>query len=696
MLRRDILRFIEASAVGWFFLQAARMMIATLYARVSSAEIAWRIHGTEIPAGRIGPGQVQLEIAITLALIVAGPLLGAVLSRWRYAPTVGAVLAAIGRVFMTVEPSPLKVFGGALVLMAGLLYWTALAHRWPSYVPYGIAVGLALDPLLRAVGDSRDISFDPAFLPAQTVISLVAFVVAFLTAFSERDYPSESHTDPSKRGTINGWSALALGGILYLEMVLLGLPNAVARTTGISYATAVPIMLIATTLPLIPEVRTLARHFASLFHGQFRGWVWFLLAALLLAVGHRFDGFGAALALAFVQGLAVLSLWWIVQPLPEGRANTSGWGVLLAVIVFALLALGNFFTFEYAFVGTNPVRLGGVALSFGFLAALRGMGLALMLVAAVFMAFPMILARTRIPWRAGKLGQTVLMGLLTVGVGVGGWWAARPSPSVVRMEAETFRVGTYNIHAGYSLYFENDLEALAQNILASGADVVLLQEVEAGRLTSFGTDQALWLARRLGMLSYYFPTNEMVAGLAVLSRFPIERAEGVLLPSEGLQTGAQRVRLNAGGEALDVYNVWLGLIEADAGGAEIALQEQDQFIQVQEFLRFIAQQPMERRIIAGGTFNAPPGTPVTNEMASAGFDDPFEMLPDERAATLRRGERRVARYDYVWLRGLEVVGVDVMTPDPSDHRLAVAEVSFKPPNPPEDEGTSPSEITQVP
>ena len=56
-----------------------------------------------------------------------------------------------------------------------------------------------------------------------------------------------------------------------------------------------------------------------------------------------------------------------------------------------------------------------------------------------------------------------------------------------------------------------DLEAVARTIQESGANVVLMQEVEAGRMTSFGVDQSLWLARRLGMDRRFYATNEGLA-----------------------------------------------------------------------------------------------------------------------------------------------------------------------------------------
>ena len=128
--------------------------------------------------------------------------------------------------------------------------------------------------------------------------------------------------------------------------------------------------------------------------------------------------------------------------------------------------------------------------------------------------------------------------MVVIAVSVAG--AAIAAPEVIRrpFSADCFRVATYNIHGGYSQFFDPNLERVAQLIELDGVDVALLQEVETGRMASFGVDQVLWLARRLRMESTFFPQNEALQGLAVLSRVPIAGMEGLLLPSEANQAAA--------------------------------------------------------------------------------------------------------------------------------------------------------------
>ena len=92
---------------------------------------------------------------------------------------------------------------------------------------------------------------------------------------------------------------------------------------------------------------------------------------------------------------------------------------------------------------------------------------------------------------------------------------------------------TYNIHFGQGMDDLLNLERIAQNILIDDPDIIGLQEVEAGRITSQGVDMAFWLAKRLGMNYYYSnpENNKHVMGNAILSKYPIILSNDYNLPS---------------------------------------------------------------------------------------------------------------------------------------------------------------------
>jgi endonuclease/exonuclease/phosphatase family metal-dependent hydrolase len=99
-----------------------------------------------------------------------------------------------------------------------------------------------------------------------------------------------------------------------------------------------------------------------------------------------------------------------------------------------------------------------------------------------------------------------------------------------------FKFMTYNIHFGQGMDDKINLERLAQNILTDKPDILGLQEVDNGRITTQGIDMARWLANRLHMHYYYFPAeNEQTVGCALLSRYPITFTQSFMIPSIDIQ-----------------------------------------------------------------------------------------------------------------------------------------------------------------
>ncbi|MHA1144372.1 MAG: endonuclease/exonuclease/phosphatase family protein [Candidatus Helarchaeota archaeon] len=120
---------------------------------------------------------------------------------------------------------------------------------------------------------------------------------------------------------------------------------------------------------------------------------------------------------------------------------------------------------------------------------------------------------------------------------------------------------TYNLHFGVGMDDRLDLERLAQNILTANPDIVGLQEVENGRITSQGIDMAYWFAKRLGMYYYYYPAvNEEAFGVALLSKYPIVAVKGYDLTSEELERVMVHGVIRANSTlTVNVFVVHLGL-----------------------------------------------------------------------------------------------------------------------------------------
>ncbi|MEP7294013.1 MAG: endonuclease/exonuclease/phosphatase family protein, partial [Chloroflexota bacterium] len=420
-----------------------------------------------------------------------------------------------------------------------------------------------------------------------------------------------------------------------------------------------------------------ARAFVSTFDGNLRGWLWMLLAALLLVFGMRLSGLIAGAALVLAQFFVSMIWWWLVRPRAERQRSFGGLWLLLTVILFAVLLIADNFTYEYAFVrdfAGNFAFLNTVIPP--LLRGFRGFGLVLALFALFLAALPMTQTSRRIPWNSTSTALTsLLVFALVVLAGVGA--AVIVSPPVIQgvRGVDEMRVATYNIHGGYDEFYNTDLEAIARTIQASGANVVLMQEVEAGRLTSFGIDQSLWLARRLGMDRRFYPTNEGLQGLAVLSQMPIAFDDGRLLASLATQTGVQRVQVLPNPDTVvTLYNIWLSPL-LESGGQTVEEQQQDQARQLNEIFAVYIQQACGAalgRTVIGGTMHNVPDSPLVEQMRNAQFGDPFAGLPLELSATFARAGLPTARFDYLWTCNLPSIGAIVLPDSASDHRLAVA------------------------
>jgi endonuclease/exonuclease/phosphatase family metal-dependent hydrolase len=120
---------------------------------------------------------------------------------------------------------------------------------------------------------------------------------------------------------------------------------------------------------------------------------------------------------------------------------------------------------------------------------------------------------------------------------------------------------TFNIRGGR--VSPGELSGIAGVIRASGADVVLLQEVDQNRRRSGNVDQPAIIASHLGMQSI-FGANDYITdrggyGNAILSRFPIDGVDNTHLPNRDgkEQRGVLRANIIVEGQRLVVFNTHL-------------------------------------------------------------------------------------------------------------------------------------------
>jgi endonuclease/exonuclease/phosphatase (EEP) superfamily protein YafD len=698
-----LLHIIEASLVALFFVQATRYLIGAVYSAIGSASLVAVLDPAQIPAGTAGaiaPVTLANELSFLLYMLLL-PLLSVLLGRFRWVLVLAALIAAAGRSLMFAQVQPIvPIIGGGIVLGGGLLYIALLIRHRAQSFPYAFIIALGIDQLLRAQGNTLDISWSTLYQPTQIGLSVGVSILAILNwLFTRRPAPTsptpsgKPATDLSPdQGVLSIWGGIGFGAMLYLQYALFALPNAIAGKANADYTSLVPLTLLATLLPIIPWVRSAARQFIGVFDGNLRGWLWMLLIAILIVAGTRLQpalaatGLGirtsgtvAAAILVIAQVCISLSWWWLLRPQAERERNISGLWLILSVFILVLFVTADVFTFEYGEV----FALSGDFSFFNrtvapLLRGLRGMGLLLLLLALFLMLLPMTQAPRRIAWSGSNLWTNLGALALVIGASIGGAFWSRPPVVIGVRDVDTLRLASYNINGGYSEFYYFDLEMMANNIARTGASIVLLQEVDMARMTSFGVDQTLWLARRLNMDRRFYATNEGLQGLAVLSKAEIVFDDGALLTSLGTQTGVQRVqvRVNTDANPITVYNLWFGYLTANADGTTNTTDEQAQLQQLSEVFALISLHHPNGQLgktVIGGTFNNTPESPLLQRMRENGYIDPFTGLPIEISVTLRRLNQS-ARIDYLWLRNLPQLSAAVSIDQASDHGIVIVEV----------------------
>ncbi len=692
-LRLQQVFILEAALVGLFFFSATRFLIGMIYSRAGGASIVLSLDPATIPAGI--PGAVDASTVtneiVFLVYMLALPLVALILGRVRWLTIVAIALVATGRVLMIANTSISPIISAGMVFGGSLVYISMLVRFRAQALPYLFVLGIGADQVFRAVGNTLDPSWSPDYLNIQLVLSFILVLMGIITTIGQgRQQKTDQSEVMPNYGLMPIWGGIGLGGLLFIELALLALPNTIAGRASYDYTTLAPFVTLATLLPLIPWVRQQASNFVGLFDQNARGWLWMLLMALMLVFGTRFQGIIAAVALVLAQFAASLLWWWLARPRGEKERQFTGLWLVLGVLVFVMLIAADNFTYDYGYVQNMPPDL-----SFlnpyvpPFLRAFRGFGLGVLLLGIFLAALPMVQTRRRIPWTGGNRWSSFLGLLFAAGVSIGVASVVRP-PIIqgVRDTEQTplnsIRIGTYNIHAGFNEFFYFDLDAIARTIQQSGADVVLIQQAEIGRLTSFGVDEVLWLARRLGMGARFFPTNEGLQGLAVLSRVEIVNDEGVLLTSSGSQTGLQRVQIRPDEGVITLYNTRMEYLLESTENRTVEQEQQDQQRQLSEIfglLNTTYANDKVGRLLVGGTFNNIPDSPIGDQMRNAGFLDPFAGtgLPAELSATLWRTGYPKVQFDYLWLwqRSLVPVGANTVNTNASDHRMAVIETFIK-------------------
>lgn len=605
-------------------------------------------------AGDAGDTSAVWLAAFGLACLGIAPLLASLVphlapvSLWR----AGAGALLIGRACLMLPLSgPGRLVASSVAVVGATIAIVALAAgiRAARTVRVGLFAGVVAATCLHTATRTLGLIWP------ETVTSTVAsFGVVLLLALAalrtDRELRGETDTShPPLVGDGAAWPWLALIPMLVLMGMVSGVPGRTAVATGWSSS------VVAATIA--------GAHLGAL-----------IAAAVARRIGPTRAGL---LATAAIAGGTAAAL------------DAAGWAGVLGQITL-VIGLGLLFgsdlgaTARSASGRRRGVVAGSAVLTFGAVTAIYYASYDLelpfnnrvLLLGTAVLAAGLGLATSRSGREATVRAHLDLtrfaQRLVTVAVLVGiVAFAARP-PDVLPVSAtdpDMLRVATYNVRFGFDLDGRFAAQEQARLLHRLAPDVVLLNEVDRGWLTTGGHDALEIIAEELGLPYLMFArAADEVWGNALLSRYPItERA------SESLPSGSDPM---GRGQLVAVLNLAddrrVGIVGTHLSHID---DQGDTRVPQARAVAATAAVLRERQVptVVMGDLNAPPGS---SELAAF---DPLvrDMLP-EGTLTYPSDEPTV-HLDHV-LASSELRRYEVFLPEVtlSDHRPVIVDLQFVP------------------
>lgn len=238
------------------------------------------------------------------------------------------------------------------------------------------------------------------------------------------------------------------------------------------------------------------------------------------------------------------------------------------------------------------------------------------------------------------------------------------------MREQPIRILVFNIHAGKDAKGVDNLQAVADLVKRTDADLVLLQEVDRGTTRSGGVDQLDRLAALTKHAPAFAPSLVNYQGgqygIAALAREFVGYHATIPLAVTPVQTrsGSREPRVALLAYATVRGASWRLLnTHVDPGDAAARAQELRQVAAVAR-----EQQAAGRPLVVGGDLNATPEDPGLAPLRDAGLRDAWVECGRGDGFTFP-SHAPVKRIDYLWLPGnLACASATVLDTTISDHR----------------------------
>ena len=555
----------------------------------------------------------------------------------------GIVLLRLAEQTTTVSTLDLILSTGGMVLLAAffpayLVYQRTRRTRPSGSVALGILLGLSLDTALRGTTLTLDLSWQPELLPIATVVTIA--ILAFFSLLEELRAPQvEAASDlPAPVALI----LLGLGSFLALELLVFQNTSQLAQRAGLPFpwawlvvaggnilallAAAIVVAYPSRTFRITAVVINALLFIILLFSGG-------TVALITVLLGHAVAGFDLALILTTL----------LTHSGEEGDPKYLGLAGAGAMAAMFLL-LGTFYGF----------------FSLSLILPLAALLLWLAAIAATFFRSTAERHSPFLLWAPAGLAGVLLILALVQGL----TWqmpAATPPPP-----GGTIRIMTYNLHQGFDTEGFLSIEAIAQNIEASGAHVVGLQEVQRGWIVDGGLDMVTWLSQRLGMPYVFAPTIGGTLGNAILSRVPILASESQIYPPHAqspFPRGYLRATVATSSQPLHIIVTHL---DSEPGAVQARLS------QIETLLKGF---PALAQSVLMGDLNAGPDSQEMRQLRNSGlWLDAFALIGRGKGHTYPSDALR-KRIDYIWVSpDLEPSNLVIIQSTASDHLGIVVDV----------------------
>ncbi len=511
-----------------------------------------------------------------------------------------------------------------------------------------LLVGVTADTAVHTAASTVDLSWQRSALVAAAVLLLAGASLFLLWRFVSAIQPSPPITW--------GWARIlalaAFGPWLFLQLIVF---QNVARLGSI---TGWPLPVAGLAIGLGNVVGLVAAAHAP--RAKSIPGLTILIAVVFVVILFRVDSngllgavislAGQVLAASLLTGIFTALGWSAARSGRMGAPAANGIGQLL----FVILSFVYYITFDMILGFRGP---------------------ALIPIAAILIAIAAVASNRRpLAGREPTANELptadylpLLVGALLLLLPLGLWLTWRTaSPANSPTDSTTIRIMDYNLHNGFNADGQLNMEALAQVIEASGADIIGLQEVSRGWVINGSADMLQWLARRLEMY-YVFGSSEGVQwGNAIFSRYPIVEAKIEALPPDSLalRRGYIQAEIDAGQAKLQIIATHLHQIEEDST------------IRQQQVPGLLAAWNGKQKTILMGDMNATPDSLEMRLLSDAGLVELAAAIGPDPAYTFNSVDPN-RQIDYIWISpDLAPSGFQIPQTTASDHLPLVAVIAL--------------------